>query len=42
MTTTIRMQEKAEQGIWPTKSPLGYRNNVNGIGDEQQCNDQLE
>jgi site-specific DNA recombinase len=20
------MQEKAEQGIWPTKSPLGYRN----------------
>jgi site-specific DNA recombinase len=23
------MQEKAEQGIWPTKTPLGYRN-VNG------------
>ena len=20
------MQEKAEQGIWPTKTPLGYRN----------------
>ena len=20
------MQEKAEQGIWPTKAPLGYRN----------------
>jgi DNA invertase Pin-like site-specific DNA recombinase len=20
------MQEKAEQGIWPTKCPLGYRN----------------
>src|ERR1700722_13537711 len=23
------MQEKAEQGIWPTKTPLGYRN-ING------------
>ncbi len=21
-----RMQEKAEQGIWPTQTPLGYRN----------------
>ena len=20
------VQEKAEQGIWPTKTPLGYRN----------------
>jgi site-specific DNA recombinase len=20
------MQEKAEQGIWPSKTPLGYRN----------------
>lgn len=20
------MQKKAEQGIWPTKTPLGYRN----------------
>jgi site-specific DNA recombinase len=20
------MQQKAEQGIWPTKCPLGYRN----------------
>ena len=24
------MQEKAEQGIWPTKTPLGYRNNGAG------------
>jgi site-specific DNA recombinase len=26
------MQEKAEQGIWPTKSPLGYRNVVGPDG----------
>jgi site-specific DNA recombinase len=26
------MQEKAEQGIWPTKSPLGYRNVVGTDG----------
>jgi site-specific DNA recombinase len=28
------MQEKAEQGIWPTKSPLGYRN-VAGPGGKK-------
>ena len=26
------MQEKAEQGIWPTKTPLGYRNVTGQIG----------
>ena len=26
------MQEKAEQGIWPTKTPLGYRNVVGPDG----------
>ena len=26
------MQEKAEQGIWPTKAPLGYRNIVGSDG----------
>jgi hypothetical protein len=26
------MQEKAEQGIWPTKTPLGYRNLVGPDG----------
>ncbi|MCW5737878.1 MAG: recombinase family protein, partial [Enhydrobacter sp.] len=26
------MQEKAEQGIWPTKSPMGYRNVVGADG----------
>jgi DNA invertase Pin-like site-specific DNA recombinase len=26
------MQEKAEQGIWPTKAPLGYRNVVGSDG----------
>ena len=28
------MQEKAEQGIWPTKLPLGYRN-VAGPGGKK-------
>ena len=28
------MQEKAEQGIWPTKAPLGYRN-VAGSGRQE-------
>ena len=27
------MQEKAEQGIWPTKTPLGYRNVTGPDGD---------
>jgi hypothetical protein len=26
------MQEKAEQGIWPTKTPLGYRNGLAFVG----------
>jgi hypothetical protein len=26
------MQEKAEQGIWPTKTPLGYRNITDPTG----------
>ena len=26
------MQEKAEQGIWPTKTPLGYRNVIGPDG----------
>jgi site-specific DNA recombinase len=26
------MQEKAEQGIWPTKTPLGYRNGTGPDG----------
>jgi site-specific DNA recombinase len=26
------MQEKAEQGIWPTKTPLGYRNFIGANG----------
>ena len=26
------MQEKAEQGIWPTKTPLGYRNIIGPDG----------
>jgi DNA invertase Pin-like site-specific DNA recombinase len=26
------MQEKAEQGIWPTKTPLGYRNTTGPDG----------
>ena len=26
MNRAVRMLEKAEQGIWPTKTPLGYRN----------------
>jgi site-specific DNA recombinase len=26
------MQEKAEQGIWPTKTPLGYRNTIGPDG----------
>src|SRR5262249_1394114 len=26
------MQEKAEQGIWPTKTPLGYRNMMGADG----------
>jgi hypothetical protein len=26
------MQEKAEQGIWPTKCPLGYRNGTGPDG----------
>ncbi len=26
------MQEKAEQGIWPTKTPLGYRNVASSDG----------
>jgi site-specific DNA recombinase len=26
------MQEKAEQGIWPTVAPLGYRNVVGSEG----------
>ena len=26
------MQEKAEQGIWPTKTPLGYRNIIGPYG----------
>jgi DNA invertase Pin-like site-specific DNA recombinase len=25
------MQEKAEQGIWPTKTPLGYRKSLDSI-----------
>ena len=28
------MQEKAEQGIWPTKTPLGYRNVTGPDGQE--------
>src|SRR3954451_18573129 len=28
------MQEKAEQGIWPTKTPLGYRN-ITGAGGKK-------
>ena len=27
-----RKQEKAEQGIWPTKTPLGYRNIIGPDG----------
>src|SRR5690349_18993527 len=26
------MQEKAEQGIWPTKTPLGFRNAIGADG----------
>jgi site-specific DNA recombinase len=31
------MQEKAEQGIWPTKSPLGYRNVVGPDGKKSSA-----
>jgi hypothetical protein len=42
------MQEKAEQGIWPTKSPLGYRNVAGPDGKENHryrpggCADRVE
>jgi DNA invertase Pin-like site-specific DNA recombinase len=33
------MQEKAEQGIWPTKTPLGYRNIIGPDGKKIIAND---
>src|SRR5208282_5453223 len=33
------MQEKAEQGIWPTKTPLGYRNITGPDGKKIIAND---
>jgi hypothetical protein len=33
------MQEKAEQGIWPTKCPLGYRNVTTGDGKKTIATD---
>ena len=31
------MQEKAEQGIWPSKAPLGYRNVLAADGKKLSC-----